>query len=96
MKGKKFEWFTYEDTMGKALMLNARMMDFLSKTNIKFFFMDSEIEICNLGFREGELKTDPSFNSYGYVYLDDKDQSKFEKVLKRKLFINKSGITRQS
>jgi hypothetical protein len=57
MKGKKFEWFTYEDTMETALMLNARMMDFLSKTNVKFFFMDSRIEICNLGFREGELKT---------------------------------------
>ncbi|WP_052591347.1 hypothetical protein [Paracholeplasma brassicae] len=81
MKAKKFEWFTFEDSMTDALAFNNRMMNFLFSANLNYLHLTLEIELFSLGYKDGDTVFVNGFNGHGYVYLDVKEAQYLEDKL---------------
>lgn len=78
----KLEWITSEDSIIKALEFNRRMLDFISTLKIEIIQLDTHIEIHSLGHEEDNVVYQNTYDSLGYIYVDQKDQLKLEEQIK--------------
>lgn len=78
----KLEWITSEDSIMKVLEFNRRILEFISTLKIEIIQLDTHIEIHSPGYEEDTVVYQNTYDSLGYLYVNQKDQLKLEEQIK--------------